>query len=378
MTLSLPRLPSLRAERRPIPLLRWFGAPPKPPVQPGTAFRAVTWNLFNGGLNGPTHQDTARFEEQIQILAELRPDVLALQECTWWHEDNQRLLKQLADVLDMTVVRMEPSEIGDGMNHTSLLHRRSVLTLVEDRSMGKGIYAHALIRATLRPVGVPDDSCDVMVFTTHLNPWSGDSRLAEAKRITDFGGAFPGAPSRSILLGDLNTPDRRLWPWQWRRIPRNLWSRYRLLKPSGRWGGVDRRAVQILLRSGWTDPQRLTRRRRKATVGYYYPTEPMPWSLDYALVHGHGLDVSAYWTADSPKARRASDHLPVVLEVVVNPSPPRADGLLPATRTPRQHPALPPTGDPVADSLPFSHLPSVGDSSRRHSVAPQPQRTPEA
>ena len=328
LPVSFPSRLSPRSERWPIRLRRWFGALPCRPVRSrptGWSVRGVSWNLFNGGLDGPAHQDKARFEEQVRILAELRPDVLALQECTWWHEDNQGLLKRLAEVLGMAVVRMESSEIGDGANQTALLYRPEVLTLVEDRSMGRRIYAHALIRATLRPVGVLDDSCDFMVFTTHLNPWNGDARLAEARRITDFGGAFPGAPSRSILLGDLNTPDRRLWwPWQWRRIPQNLWSRYRLLKPSGRWGGVDRRAVQILLRSGWTDPQRLTRRRRKPTVGYYYPNELVSWSLDYALVHG--LDVSAYWTADSPAARHASDHLPVVLDVVVKQDSPRTDG----------------------------------------------------
>jgi hypothetical protein len=243
--------------------------------------------------------------------------VIVHKECTWWHEDDERLLNRLAKALGMTVVRMEQSEIGDGANNTALLYRSEVLTLVEDRSMGRGIYAHALIRATLRPVGAPQNGiCDFMVFTTHLHPWNGDARLAEARRITDFGGDFPGVPSRSLLLGDLNTLDRRVWPWQWRQIPQNLWSRYRLLRPSGRWGGVDRRAVQILLRSGWLDPQRLTGRKRTDTGGYYYGNETKRGSLDYALVHG--LDVTDYRTADSPEARRVSDHLPVVLDAEVN------------------------------------------------------------
>jgi len=342
---SLPDHPTPRAERRQLPFLRWLRAQLSLPMRAGWRVRAVSWNLLNGGLDGAEHQDMTRFEEEVRILAELRPDVLGLQECTWWHEDDQRLLKRLAKELGLSVVRMEQSAIGDGANQTALLYRSKVLTLVEHKSMGRGIYAHALIRATFRPVGAPEDgTCDFMVFTTHLHPWNGDARLAEARRITDFGGDFPGVPSRSLLLGDLNTLDRRVWPWQWRQIPRNLWSRYRLLRPSGRWGGIDRRAVKILLRSGWVDPQRLTGRKRTDTGGYYYSNESKHGSLDYALVHG--LDVTDYRTADSSEARAVSDHLPVVLDAVVNQGPTRLQGWLWVGRARRR----------------FSHVPSsLGD-----------------
>ncbi|MER8230711.1 endonuclease/exonuclease/phosphatase family protein [Streptomyces sp. NPDC094049] len=279
---------------------------------PAGSVRAVTWNLLRGGVDG---SDESRLDAQTEILADLAPDVLCLPECGGWEEQDERRLWQVAHRLGMAPVAMAPSHIGDGRNFTTLLYRPDRLRLLGRRILGVGVFHHALIRARLRPLTAGNsDEHDFLAIGTHLSHVDGEARLREARWLTDYGAASPGVPPRTILLGDLNTPDREP-PDGWSSIPTNLHSRYRQVLPTGRLGRADRRAVQVLLASGWTDPQELTGKRREATVGYYYANELVSWSLDYGLVSG--LAVNAYRTYDTPEARVLSDHLPVVLDVKV-------------------------------------------------------------
>ncbi|MFD9715677.1 endonuclease/exonuclease/phosphatase family protein [Streptomyces sp. NPDC059076] len=270
--------------------------------------RAVSWNLDLGGVDGVLER---RLRGQSEVLAALRPDVLALQECTFWDADEERRLLWMADVLGMVPVRMEPSRLGDGRNHTALLYRPSALRLIGRRTLGAGVYHHALIRARLRLVHTRDDRHDVLVFATHLTHLDGDRRLAEARCLTDYAGPLPGMPDRALLLGDFHCSDPDdVEPVDWECLPRNLHARHRLIAPDGSFGPMDRRALAVLVNAGWIDPQSLTGRARAATVGH--GGEGIPLRLDHILVRG--LPVESYRTHDTPEARAVSDHLPVVLD----------------------------------------------------------------
>ncbi|MFF8958699.1 endonuclease/exonuclease/phosphatase family protein [Streptomyces sp. NPDC014894] len=276
-----------------------------------TPIRAVTWNLYLGGLDNGSE---FRLSAQTEILARLRPDVLALQECTHWDDQDERRLLTLAGALGMAPVTMARSNVGDGRNFTALLYRPATLRLIKRRTLGAEVFHHALIRARLRPVAAVDDSSDFLAFATHLTHTDGETRLREARWLTDYAGQFPGMPPRAMLLGDLNCSgvhDKD--PEDWGLIPQNLHSRYRLVNDDGSFGGMDRRAMRALLNSGWTDPQALTGEPRDATVGFKWENEPVPLSLDHILIHG--LGATSYRTHDTPEARAVSDHLPVVLDL---------------------------------------------------------------
>ncbi|MFF8991166.1 endonuclease/exonuclease/phosphatase family protein [Streptomyces sp. NPDC014983] len=279
--------------------------------------RAITYNLLTGGLDAG---DDTRLRAQTEMLAHLTPDILSLQECTGW---TNRHLCQVADALGMVPVGMARSRVRrvpDPYNGTALLIRDSSVRLMDWWIVGEGDFHHALIRAQLRPVAAGSDpSSDFTVFATHFDWSSGAARLDEARMLTDYGGPFPGAPRGALLLGDLNTPDRHP---DWSLVPRNLHSRYRLVSPDGHFGRADRRAVQVLLESGWQDPQMLFGDPEAASVGYYYPNEPVLLRLDYTLVSG--LVVTSYAIYDTPAARGLSDHLPVVLDVDVMAGAPAA------------------------------------------------------
>ncbi|MGW0332268.1 endonuclease/exonuclease/phosphatase family protein [Streptomyces sp. NPDC003011] len=269
----------------------------------------MTWNLFGGGVDGSSEK---RLHAQADILAALEPDILALPECTRWDEDEDRRLLYMAHTLGLAPVGMARSRNGDSRNHTALLYRSSKLRLIGRLRLGEGVFHHALIRARLRPREATSGHHDFLALATHLTHTDGDTRLREARWLTDYAGDFPGVPPRALLLGDMNCPSP-CDEINWDKVPRNLQSRYRLVKNDGTFGDADTRAVQLLLEAGWQDPETLTGTPRAATVGYYYRNEPVPLRLDHALVYG--LHVLDYRTHDTANARQVSDHLPVVLDV---------------------------------------------------------------
>ncbi|EDY50525.1 endonuclease/exonuclease/phosphatase family protein [Streptomyces clavuligerus] len=194
--------------------------------------RAGTWNILRGGL-GPDGSEN-RLHEQTEILATLHPDVLALQECSYGDHQGERRLLGLADALGMTPVAMEPSRVGDGLNFTTLLYRPGALRLVDRRRPAAQFFHHALIRARFRPVDAEDDSRDFLVLATHLSHAGGTARLAEVSSwLTDHAGDFPGAPRRSILMGDLNCSDFHDPDPDWNSEPPTLYARYRLVNEDG-------------------------------------------------------------------------------------------------------------------------------------------------
>ncbi|WP_280883334.1 endonuclease/exonuclease/phosphatase family protein [Streptomyces pseudovenezuelae] len=271
--------------------------------------RAVTWNLFCGGVDGSSEE---RLHAQAEILNELEPDVLTLSECSWWDEAEERRLLWMAHMLGLTPVCMARSRIGDGRNYTTLLYRASRLRLVGRQRLGEGVFHHALVRARLRPLDEDSDREDFLALATHLAWTDGECRLREARWMTDYAGDFPGRPPRALLLGDLNcpSPQDRI---DWRKVPKNLQSRYRLVNADGTFGDADTRALGVLTESGWQDPDTLLSTPRAATVGYYYANEPVPLRLDHILTAG--FTVHDYRTHDTKAARQASDHLPVVAVV---------------------------------------------------------------
>jgi len=160
---------------------------------------------------------------------------------------------------------------------------------------------------------VDDDTDDLGVLVTHLDYAEGDSQLREARRMCDGTGPFPGRPGRALLLMDANCPDPMDPEQDWSQVPRNTHARYRQVNPDGTFGPSDRRALRVLMGSGWTNPQGLIQPPRAATVGYYYANEPQLLHLDHILYQG--MTATAYRTLDTPRNRTLSDHLPSVLDV---------------------------------------------------------------
>ncbi|MGY9065701.1 endonuclease/exonuclease/phosphatase family protein [Streptomyces sp. CAS3] len=279
--------------------------------------RFLTWNLLLGGLN---NGDDTRLRKQTEVVAGLEPDFVVFEECAGWEKGDERLLLRTADAAELTPVLMARSRVSrepkDVINHTVMMYRKDRFRLKGRCLLAPGEAHHAIIRARFQPVAAEfdDPRYDFFVLGTHLSHADGDKRLSDAKWLTDYAGEFPGYPGQAVAMGDFNAPDRDLEDWS--RIPQNMHARYRLVNPDGSFGGVDQRALQVMLESGWQDPQALTGKSRAATVGYAYDNERVPWSLDHVLVT-NAVQVRDYVTLDTEDLRKVSDHLPTICDVML-------------------------------------------------------------
>ncbi|MFJ7997555.1 endonuclease/exonuclease/phosphatase family protein [Streptomyces sp. NPDC096310] len=273
--------------------------------------RYVNLNAYNGGIDADDPHEHRRHEQTL-TLAQLDPPptFVGIQEATGWHRDGWKRLHQLANVLDMVALHPVTSHVGDGENATALLYRPSAARLLSyTPGVAVEAFHHGLLRGTF-----DIDGRDVMVLVTHLNPFDGGARLAEAKRLTDYAGTFPGTPDRVVLLMDGNIPSDDDPEPDWETgAPAHLHARYRIVNEDGSFGSMDRRAMGALKAASWSDPQDHLAIQREATVGHWYPNEPTPLHLDHILTSGP-ITPRAYWTIDTPKARTLSDHLPCVLD----------------------------------------------------------------
>ncbi len=281
------------------------------PAPSENTVRCMTWNLLLGGLDDG---NSDRLLDQLTLISAYAPDVLCLPEAARWHEQDDRLLHLAEDATGLKTAMLARSATGQGVNATALMFNSEKVRLVgEPVRRAEEAFHHALIRAVFRPAGVADEGGDFVVLATHLNPFDPGARLGEARWMTDYAGQSPKFPPRAVLLGDLNTPDRE--PVSWTAVPTNLHSRYRLVLNDGSFGAVDRRAVRALLNSGWRDPHDLLGLPRQPTVGHFFPTERVPWALDYALVAG--LDVRQVFTHPFSTGFTLSDHLPHFMDIAL-------------------------------------------------------------
>ncbi|MGW6603129.1 hypothetical protein [Streptomyces sp. NPDC055036] len=307
-----------------------------------TELSLLGWNTLLGGIDRDDRGfHDHRFEQQIDYLASLPDlDFLWIMEGTDWHLGEGRRIHDVAEATGLTAIpyEYETSRPQEGRHHTVLFYRAEKARLVTAGDLGRGAISLGATRAEFEVNGVR-----LLLLGAHLSYSCGTARLGEAHHLADYGRQFDHWPQDSVLLMDANSPDRRdPEPQDWSAIPRNLWHRYRKVLPDGEFGGWDLDAVNLLIASGWRDPQDEIPLRRRPTVGYWYANEQVPLHLDQALVTGRRIEVTDYRTlgapqsfapeipapADSPDSdldlTDLSDHLPYLLRIRLHQEPIRA------------------------------------------------------
>jgi exodeoxyribonuclease-3 len=251
----------------------------------------MTYNIKNGGRGG-------RLPAITRVIAEVRPDIVALQELEHFHRHGGRLMHHLASATGM---RPYLSRSWFGGQSVAILVRNPAA--VRSAGQVRRPFHHAAAELT-----VDTDRDQLTVISTHLYPFSGTRRLWEARWL-----ATRADPERMVLLmGDLNSLD----PWTdhtepLRALPPHHRSRHLL-----RTGGVDTRAVRALAEAGFVDVCR-----QVGTREHTVPTkhggghEFSRMRLDYIL----GTDPIARLATtcrvvSGGESETASDHYPVVAQ----------------------------------------------------------------
>ena len=257
----------------------------------------MTWNIKTGGVDrgGPDRLDAI-----IAVITKERPDILALQELKYFGNDHEQRLRRLAGAIEMTP-HFAPSAFG--LPVAVLV--RPPLRMTERTRMQVGMH-HAAAGAV-----VPTGAGALTVVSTHLNPYSGNKRLREARRI-----AHRNQAELLLVAGDLNSLEPGVdHTTTLARLPEQF--RKRHLRGDG---SVETRPVAAFLSAGlrdlWPvagDGDGLT---APTTGGGGHEFSGM--RLDYVLGSAAvAAGASEMRVARGGEAEYASDHYPVVVTLAL-------------------------------------------------------------
>lgn len=227
--------------------------------------RVATWNIHRGrGAFAPYRPALIP-----PVIAAIAPDLIALQEAQHWMAHRVRILDEAA--LDAAGLRVLPVP-GHGQGY-----RANVLLARTDARVLRGPVGVRL--GGLEPRGAVMADLDLgegpfRVVAAHLSLGAG-TRRRQAELLLDALGEWPRLPA--LILGDLNERD------------------------------PTRGALAVLAPRTGAPPRVPT-----------YPSFRPALALDRILSLPPGLvgDVMAH---DTPEARQASDHLPLVARVSLSP-----------------------------------------------------------
>lgn len=133
-----------------------------------------------------------RLERVLEVIKAADPDILGIQEATYWDRGNPSLAQQVADELDMNYV------IGESKNaglHVILFTKFDV---IKSESYPQPPFTRAALRVELlMPRGT-----HVQVFVTHLDSANRETRISELSFLSEELRLYED--DLAILIGDMN------------------------------------------------------------------------------------------------------------------------------------------------------------------------------
>lgn len=200
--------------------------------------RVVSWNILNGGADPASGR--ARWRGQAELLAELAPDVLPLQEARGFDADGAAGLFQAEADLGMRGLLGLAPHTGQ---HTAVFLRAGLRPVRWE--VDAVHFHHALTQVQVLVPGLAEP---LQVASMHLSPLSPALRAAEVGWLAGL--AAPGV--LAVLGGDANSlapgdPEPDDWP----ALPAH--QRVRYLDLAGTSPQADRSAVAFLHAAGLVD-----------------------------------------------------------------------------------------------------------------------------
>lgn len=158
-------------------------------------FRIMTYNILFGGkphrtVEWPDGTKTlrgSRVEELKKVVKSVDPDILCLQECSGWADNDEKILKDVAKSLGMNGVISR----GDNNTHVAVLSKYEI----RDSYCLNKDYAHYILYAD---VCLPNGQI-LKVLNIHFGWWGvpGYRKFTEEKRAESY------KMQKAVLLGEL-------------------------------------------------------------------------------------------------------------------------------------------------------------------------------
>ena len=252
--------------------------------------RIVSYNILDGGAG--------RAEAIAEVIAARRPDVVALVEATD------------AAVIDVVARRLEMDVLhAPGNSQASALLARWPVRESINHAPLHASFEKSLLEATV--VGPAGREWTLFIVHLHARATEADEeqRMRELDVLLKATEPRRAAGRPHLLCGDFNAnaPYQRVDPAKCKPRTRREWDE------NG--GGLPRRAVQRLLDAGYVDTLRELHPADAERAGSF-TTEFPGQRVDYVFAFGmERTRLKEAWVDQSERARGASDHFPVGLEI---------------------------------------------------------------
>jgi exodeoxyribonuclease III len=263
--------------------------------------RVMTYNIENGGQDD---LDDSRLDLVLQVVNDIDPDVLVLQEAMNFDAASSFKLRRFEQDTGLHGLL---GEARTGQHVVVLVRERDAI-LESQVDVDNFHHAMVQVRLALR------SGTTLTLLGTHLCPYSGQVRLDETRRLA----AHEHVGEPMLLLGDLNTPDHNTKDSRIRELAPD--QRVRYLLP-GNPDKVDRRAIERLEASGLIDLHQVT---GSGSQGHTVPTarvrsEFIEMRLDYAFGTPDLVSrTKCCYVASASPTDIASDHYPLVADIEVD------------------------------------------------------------
>ena len=252
--------------------------------------RVVSYNILDGGAG--------RAGALAEVIGAQRPDLVGVVEA-----EDVSVCEQIAARLKFDLLH------AAGNHHASaLLTRWPVRESINHAPMRKSIEKSLLEATVVEPAG-REWVIGVVHLHAHGLPDDEDRRMGEVDVLLKVFERHRNAGRPHVIVGDFNAnaPYQRIDPRKCK--PRTR----REFEQAG--GDLPRRVVRRMLDEGYADSLREFDPMAAETVGSF-TTEFPGQRVDYIFTHGFGRNqIKAAWVEQAGRAREASDHFPVGVEL---------------------------------------------------------------
>lgn len=261
--------------------------------------KVLTYNTLFAGLDGAGNR---RQKLQHEVIREVQPDVLLLQEAKAFEANGSKPLFQTEDALGMRGLLGIAPHTGQ---NTAVFFRPEIKPLAFESD---AVHFHHV--ASAAQLLVPGFAEPITFVSVHLAPCHPQVRLREAGYLI----AHAAPEKLTLLAGDFNSvspndPE----PQGWEKLPAHFQARY--LSPGSK--TADRETLRTLYSAGFVDLAHRLGKNGVSTVpgADFRSAEFIPFRCDHTLATPRLAErVKSYEVLKDARTGSASDHYPVLVE----------------------------------------------------------------
>ena len=261
--------------------------------------KVLTYNTLFAGFDGV---DNRRQKLQHEVIRELQPDVLLIQEAKAFDANGHKLLFQTEDALGLRGLLGIAPHTGQ---NTAIFFRPEIKPVAFEMD---AVHFHHV--ASAAQLLVPGFSVPITFVSVHLAPTNPEVRRREAAYLI----AHAAPEKLTLVAGDFNSVSSHdPEPQGWEKLPTHFRARY--LPPGSE--TADRETLRTLYSAGFVDVAHRLGKNGMTTVpgADFASAEFIPFRCDHVLASvSLAESAKSYEVLKDARTGSASDHYPILAE----------------------------------------------------------------